>query len=333
MRLLEVVDKITKDESVSCSEETRELVVRLFRECIIEREEIERGIFDEIRGAIKTALEDEEEAKAAITLVDRIVTVNAENYVVDEKRKARIRACVGRIGMECADVLETVRRQGKGVVYFGTARSNLGEVEYERTRELSREVYLLLGSTAYSGAGPGDMEAAIRGAKEAGGRVGGIKIILTEEQSKFEQNITDYLDVTEISCCQFFNARKLGLTDAAMRESEEDRTGVICLPGGFGTLDELSDFSTLKQLKKLGTKYTVPVLLMNYDGEYDGLIMFFERAVKDGRIFREELSVLKVCNSNKEALDHLADFYVIPEGERSYLEEGKLRQWHLEATS
>jgi hypothetical protein len=112
----------------------------------------------------------------------------------------------------------------------------------------------------------------------------------------------------------------MGLVDAAMRENESDRTGVVILPGGFGTLDEAFELIVLKQLKKLGTKHPVPVVLMNYGGEYDGIEAFIARAVEDGRISQQETSLLRICRSNQEALDYFADFYHIPAEKRAYSE-------------
>jgi len=253
-------------------------------------------------------------------------------------REAQDRQSASAMKKELLTGYELVRRQGKGFVFFGTARSDPGDTEYERAQELARETSILFGSTIWSGAGPGDMDAVVRGGQEAGGRIGGSKIILTEDQSEFEQNVSAVFSEDEVTECEYFAPRKVVLTEAAMRERESDRTGVICLPGGWGSMDELFEFGNLKLLKKLGTGHPVPLVLMNYNGEYDGIVAFIERAISDGRIGAdqgcikpndpEQKGTIRMCKSNAEALDYLADYYNIPENQREYA--ARLRNWDVE---
>lgn len=114
--------------------------------------------------------------------------------------------------------------------------------------------------------------------------------------------------------CRFFSARKHGLVDAAMRDQQNERTAFVALPGGIGTVDEIFEIITLKQLERIGSKYPVPFLLMNYGGFYTKLLDFL-RTCKDWGAVREgEVEKLwTVCDSNEEALKYLADFYDIKE--------------------
>ncbi|MBU2214093.1 LOG family protein [Patescibacteria group bacterium] len=301
------------------SEEHRGEICKHVRELI--RTEIDKSL----RGA----------ARKALTRANERIATEAISDAHVEKRN---RQSASRMKEETLRGYELIRRQGKGFVFFGTARSKSGETEYERARELSREVSLIFGSTIWGGAGPGDMDATARGAQEAGGRIGGIKIHLTEEQSKFEQDISTAYSEDEVMECDYFATRKILLVEAAMPESEDDRTGIICLPGGWGSGDEFFEFGNLKILKKLGTQRSVPVVLMNYNGEYDGILAFIDRAISDGRISDdqgvirpddpEQKGVLRVCTSNAEALEYLADYYGVPEEDRHFAE--RLRNWEVE---
>lgn len=68
-----------------------------------------------------------------------------------------------------------------------------------------------------------------------------------------------------------------GLVDAAMRHTINDKTAIIGLPGGFGTLDEILEAVTLAQLGQLGTNFPVPILLYNYEGFFDPFLEITRR--------------------------------------------------------
>jgi len=158
------------------------------------------------------------------------------------------------------------------------------------------------------------MEAASRGAQEAGTAAAGFMIF--REGGKWlgldGSHKHRYLPDDAYVLCEFFSARKHGLAEAASRESASDRTAVIVLPGGTGTLDEAFEIMVLMQLDKLGADHRVPVVLMNYDNLYGKLLEFLNDLVEYGALGREELaSLLKVCSTNEEALEYLAAFYGI----------------------
>lgn len=252
---------------------------------------------------------------------DRISLIGLQTGVVE----FRERKSGEKMKREILRSYEVIRNNGRGVVYLGSARTKPGDTEYEEARELGRDVYELLGSTSWSGAGPGQMEAPLMGAREAGGRVAGIKINLYGHQTKFEQSINDALEPENVACCDYFGPRKIGLADAAIRQSESDRTAIITTPGGFGTRDEFYEYLVLKQLKKLGTRHDVPLILLNSRGSFDPLLADIDTMLSDGFIKPEDLELFKVATSNREALDHLATVYKIPASQRKYARKDRER--------
>jgi len=334
---LDRLEVIVRDVTSGLNPDVQQRALGFLHEWVDAPEQMRSDVCDEIRTAINTHQPKRE--RSALRAAHKIASERFASQLAElVRREASDRQSANAMKRELLTNYELVRRQGKGFVFFGTARSVPGETEYERARELSREVAILFGSTTYCGAGPGDMDAVARGAEEAGGRIAGVKIKLTAEQSEFEQQASEVFDESELVICDYFMTRKHGLTEPAMREKEEERTGVICLPGGYGSMDEFFEFGNLKLLKKLGTVHPVPVVLMNCNGEYDGVLAFFDRAISDGRIGPdqgvicpddpEQRGIFRVCSTNAEALDYLADFYSIPGEKREYT--SRLRNWRVE---
>ncbi|KAM0997360.1 hypothetical protein ACFX13_007333 [Malus domestica] len=206
---------------------------------------------------------------------------------------------------------ELIHRLGRGVVYLGSSRMGPDHSHYSKTLELSTEIANLLGCTSWTGAGPGLMDAATKGALRAGKSVGGFKI--GKEAGEWTaSNYHPYLP-SEV----FFSARKHGLVDAVVRSSSSERTAVVALPGGIGTLDEVFEILALIQLERIGSKLPVPLLLMNYDSFYSKLLNFLDDCEDWGTLSKGELASLwKVCDSNSEALAYLSEFYDLPLSER-----------------
>lgn len=179
----------------------------------------------------------------------------------------------------------TLHFVGPCVTILGSARYDESHPYYALGREVGGGV-AGLGFTVMTGGGPGLMEAANRGAREAGGRSVGCNIELPQEQSP-----NPYLDrwVT----CRYFFVRKVLLFKYSY--------AFIGLPGGLGTLDELFEALTLIQTRKiadfpvvlLGTEYWEPVhdLLRH---------LAIERTIDD-----RDLNLLLVTDSVSEALDHI----------------------------
>lgn len=219
---------------------------------------------------------------------------------------------------EMARCFDLVRRLGRGAVYLGSSRVPPTHPHFLQTTELAREIARLLDCTTWTGAGPGLMDAAIQGAFEADKPVGGLKIA-KEAGEWTSSGFHPYLPPETYLTCRFFSARKHGLVDAAVRSSSTDRTAVVALPGGVGTLDELFEILALIQLERIGSALPVPVLLLNYDSYYSKLLEFLNDCQEWGTVAPGEVASLwKVCDGNHEALEYLAEFYGVPHNEREY---------------
>jgi uncharacterized protein (TIGR00730 family) len=187
---------------------------------------------------------------------------------------------IAEIAGELATGYRVLADVGPSITVFGSARTPPGHPDYELARTIGRT----LGEDGYAivtGAGGGLMEAANRGAREAGATSVGCSIELPFESAN------GYLDV-EVHFRHFF-ARK----DVFLRFA---RAIVVC-PGGYGTLDELFEVLALLQTRKLPP---VPTVLAG-SGEWDGLLGWLrEHALADGRIDASDLDVVELATSAEE---------------------------------
>jgi uncharacterized protein (TIGR00730 family) len=206
-----------------------------------------------------------------------------------------------RILSEYLQPLHVIRRQHihDTIVFFGSARlQEHGPLAayYAAARELARQVTDWskgLGSPAHrfvvcTGGGGGVMEAANRGAAEAGGRTVGFNIGLPHEQRP-NRYITPGL------CFEFhyFFMRKLWFAHLAR--------AIVAFPGGFGTLDELFEILTLSQTGKLDRR----IVVILYGSAYWNEIVNFQALVRHGMIQQEDLALFHVVDSPAEALEVL----------------------------
>jgi hypothetical protein len=139
-----------------------------------------------------------------------------------------------------------------------------------------------------SGGGLGIMEAANRGAKEAGGKSIGLNISIPTEQYP-NQYITPELNFE----FHYFFMRKYWFVYLAK--------GLVIFPGGFGTLDELFEVLTLLQTQKLEKQ--LPIII--YGSEYWKQVINFEVMLKYGTISKSDLNLLKFCDTVEEAFSYL----------------------------
>ena len=184
---------------------------------------------------------------------------------------------VREIAAEFAHGFDALARIGPAVSVFGSARTPREHRDYA----LVREVAACLGSGGYAivtGGGGGLMEAANRGARDAGATSVGCNITLPHEQA-----FNEYLDVA-LRFGHFF-ARKVMFVRFA--------SAFVIAPGGFGTLDELFESLTLIQTR---TIRHFPVVLLGGE-EWDGLLDWLRsRALADGRISEGDLALLHTAS-------------------------------------
>ncbi|CAL0317141.1 unnamed protein product [Lupinus luteus] len=244
--------------------------------------------------------------------IQRGIFLSKQEPTVFDERKSP-----NEVREEIKQCYELINRLGRGVLYLGSARMGPGHSHYVQAQGLAKEIANLLDCTTWSGAGPGLMDAVTQGALLAGKPVGGFKIGKEAGEWK-SSNYHPYLPTENYFTCRFFSARKHGLVDTVVRNNSFDKTAVVALPGGIGTLDEVFEMLALIQLERIGSKLPVPFMLMNYDSFYSKLLDFLNVCEEWGTVSEGEIAPLwKVCNSNSEALAYLEDFYSISSSDTS----------------
>jgi len=193
-----------------------------------------------------------------------------------------------RIQDELRAGFRTLDHIGKAVSIFGSARTPRDHPRYQAAREMARTLGHH-GFAIITGGGPGIMEAANRGARDAGVPSVGLGIDLPGEQG-----LNEWVDV-ELNFHYFF-ARKVMFVRYA--------SGFVVYPGGFGTLDELFEAATLRQTEKI--RY-FPIVLVGRD-YWGGLVDWLrDSALTAGNISPGDVSSLSVCDDTGDVLRILED--------------------------
>jgi uncharacterized protein (TIGR00730 family) len=194
---------------------------------------------------------------------------------------------VALIASEFLAGFQDVKRIDRPAVsIFGSARVAEGSATYEAARETAR-LFAEAGLGIVTGGGPGVMEAANRGAKEAGGLSVGFNIVLPHEQG-----LNPYCDISRTF--KHFYVRKVMFVKAA--------EGFVIFPGGFGTMDELYESLTLIQTGKIGT---FPVVLFDRDYWDEMLDWIREEMLADGLVSPGDLDLLYVTDEPREAVERI----------------------------
>ena len=197
---------------------------------------------------------------------------------------------VMRIQGEFVHGINALAEVGAAVALFGSARLKEGNPYYEAARLLASKL-ADAGFAVITGGGPGIMEAANRGAREANGLSIGCNIELP-----FEQSGNGYANLS-INFRYFFIRKTMFVKYA---------NGFIIFPGGFGTLDELFEALTLVQTKKINR---FPIILFG-SSYWSGLLKWIEGTLLDhGTISPEDLNLLIVTDNVDEARDVIVDCY------------------------
>jgi uncharacterized protein (TIGR00730 family) len=197
---------------------------------------------------------------------------------------------VFRIMSEFVDGIETLSKLPSAVTFFGSARSKPEDKYYMLAKQMASEL-VGQGFAIITGGGPGIMEAANRGAIEAGGISVGVNIELP-----FEQKPNPYTNVQ--LTFRYFFVRKVMFIKYAI--------GYVIFPGGFGTLDELFEALTLIQTDKIRP---FPVVL--FGSEYwSGMIDWLNKTMVENKMIKpEDISIFTITDSIPEVVRILRSLY------------------------
>jgi len=197
-----------------------------------------------------------------------------------------------RIMSEFVEAIEELSEVKRAVTIFGSARATPEDKHYVKAEYLAR-LLAQKGFSVITGGGPGIMEAANKGAAEAGGTSIGLNIRLPLEQVP-----NPYANL-KINFKYFF-IRKVIFVKFAV--------AYVILPGGFGTMDELFEALTLIQTRRIKS---FPVVLMGSD-YWRGLVDWLKNAmVAEGKIAREDLDLIQILDDPEEVVRHIQKFVIM----------------------
>lgn len=198
-----------------------------------------------------------------------------------------------KIMSEFVDGFEKLAKIGPCVSIFGSARTK-NENPYYKLAEDCARLLTERGYGVISGGGPGIMEAANKGAYQAGGKSVGLNIELP-----FEQFHNKYIDRDKLLEFDYFFVRKVMF----MKYSQ----GFIILPGGFGTLDEMFEALTLIQTGKIAR---FPIVLVG-SSYWTGLMDWVKQTMllQENNIHVEDLNLFRIVDTAEEAAEHIFRFY------------------------
>jgi uncharacterized protein (TIGR00730 family) len=215
----------------------------------------------------------------------------SEDGGLDRRLLRRTQETANDVALIASEFLEgfqaVARIDRPAVTIFGSARVAESSPTYEAARETAR-LFAEAGLAVVTGGGPGVMEAANRGAKDAGVLSVGFNILLPHEQG-----LNPYCDIA--LTFKHFYARKVMFVKSA--------EGFVIFPGGFGTMDELFESLTLIQTGTIGS---FPVVL--YDRDYWAEMIEWIRAemLADGLVSPGDLDLLRLTDEPEEAVEWVA---------------------------
>ena len=199
---------------------------------------------------------------------------------------------VFRIMAEFVEGIETLSEVRNAVSIFGSARVKPDDAYYKKAEILAR-LLAQNGFSVITGGGPGIMEAANKGASEAGGKSVGMNIRLPFEQkpNPYSNIHLDY---------KYFFIRKVMFVKYAM--------AYVILPGGFGTMDELFEAVTLIQTKRIRS---FPLILMGSD-YWQGLLDWLKKTMlAEDKILPGDLELIQVVDEPEEVVKLIKKYVIV----------------------
>jgi uncharacterized protein (TIGR00730 family) len=197
-----------------------------------------------------------------------------------------------RIMAEFVEGIEALSKLRQGVTIFGSAKVRPDDPYYKKAEHVARRL-VESGFSVITGGGPGIMEAANKGAAEAGGQSVGLNIRLPYEQkpNPYANIVLEY---------KYFFVRKVMFVKYAV--------AYIILPGGFGTMDELFEALTLIQTKRIKP---FPVVLMGSE-YWKGLVDWLrDTMLRNGKIDESDLDIIHITDDPDEAVRHIKKFVIV----------------------
>ena len=200
---------------------------------------------------------------------------------------------VFKIMAEFVNGFEKLAQIGPCVSIFGSARTKPDNQYYQAAEAIAGKL-VRRGYGIISGGGPGIMEAANKGAFEAGGKSVGLNIELPHEQFS-----NPYIDADKLINFDYFFVRKVMFVKYAQ--------GFVVMPGGLGTMDELFEAFTLIQTHKIAE---FPIILYGKDF-WSGLMDWIRDVVmeKEKNVSPNDLNLITIVDTPDEAVKVITDFY------------------------
>jgi hypothetical protein len=197
-----------------------------------------------------------------------------------------------RIMAEFVEAIDALSKIQPAVTIFGSARVKAEDPCYKKAEILAQRL-AQKGFSIITGGGPGIMEAANKGAAEAGGKSIGMNIRLP-----FEQKPNPYANIT--IDYKYFFVRKVMFVKYAV--------AYVIFPGGFGTMDELFEALTLIQTKRIKS---FPVILIGNE-YWGGMISWLKNTmVNEGKIMAGDLDFIQIIDDPEEAVKHIQKFVIV----------------------
>jgi uncharacterized protein (TIGR00730 family) len=229
---------------------------------------------------IKEAIEEEHRIRKAFKDKDWAEIKSSDSWVIF------------KVMSEFVEGFEKLAKIGPCVTIFGSARTKPNHPYYKIAEEIAFKL-VQHGYGVVTGGGPGIMEAGNRGANRAGGKSVGLNIYLPHEQKG-----NPYIDPDKLITFDYFFVRKVMFVKYSQ--------GFIVMPGGFGTIDELSEALTLIQTKKIG-RFPIVLVGKKY---WAGLIEWIKRTLQsEGMISEEDLDLFNLVDTPEDAVKVIDEFY------------------------